>query len=55
MRGKRVLITGASRGIGRHVALNYAKYGARIVITARDEEALKVGRVVVVVVVVFFL
>ena len=49
-----VLITGASLGIGRHVLLdcakcgrhvllNCAKCGATIVITARDEEALKVG------------
>ena len=50
-----VLITGASHRIGRHVALNYAKYGANILITARDEKALKVCIVVVVVVVVLLL
>ena len=40
VRDKRVLITGASRGIGRQAALHYARLGARIVITARDEAAL---------------
>ena len=38
--GKRVLVTGASRGIGRHLALHYARLGANVVITARDEQAL---------------
>ena len=41
VRDKRVFITGASRGIGRQAALHYARLGARIVITGRDEEALK--------------
>jgi len=41
VRGKRVLITGASRGMGRNVALHYARFGAVVVITARDEEALR--------------
>jgi len=41
VRGKRVLVTGASRGIGRHVALHYARLGAKVVITGRDEEAVK--------------
>ena len=41
VRGKRVLVTGASRGIGRHVALHYARLGAQVVITGRDEAALK--------------
>jgi NADP-dependent 3-hydroxy acid dehydrogenase YdfG len=35
-----VLITGASRGIGRAVALAYAKRGARIILAARSAEAL---------------
>ena len=39
--GKRVLVTGASRGIGRHLALYYARHGANLVITARDEAALQ--------------
>ena len=41
VRGKGVLITGASRGIGRHAALHYARLGANVVITGRDEAALK--------------
>ena len=36
-----MLVTGASRGIGRHLALFYARHGANLVITARDETALQ--------------
>jgi short-subunit dehydrogenase len=40
-----VVITGASTGIGRAIALNYAASGARIAIQARDRVALeKVAR-----------
>ncbi|XP_059419019.1 hydroxysteroid 11-beta-dehydrogenase 1-like protein [Carassius carassius] len=41
VRGARVLITGASSGIGEQMAYHYAKFGAQIVITARRENALK--------------
>ncbi|XP_009297199.1 hydroxysteroid 11-beta-dehydrogenase 1-like protein [Danio rerio] len=41
IRGTRVLITGASSGIGEQMAYHYAKFGAEIVITARRLEALK--------------
>ncbi|XP_077986858.1 hydroxysteroid 11-beta-dehydrogenase 1-like protein [Glandiceps talaboti] len=41
IRGKRVIVTGASTGIGEQVAYHYAKLGAKILITARRENLLK--------------
>ncbi|XP_077464309.1 hydroxysteroid 11-beta-dehydrogenase 1-like protein [Stigmatopora argus] len=41
LRGARVLLTGASTGIGEQMAYHYAKFGAQIVITARREQVLK--------------
>ncbi|XP_053558027.1 hydroxysteroid 11-beta-dehydrogenase 1-like protein A [Bombina bombina] len=41
VRGKRVLVTGASTGIGEQLAYQFAKLGARVIITARREERLK--------------
>ncbi len=35
------LITGASRGIGKAVALNFAKNGIDVVLTGRNESRLK--------------
>ena len=40
LRGKVVFITGASRGIGRTTAINFAKAGASIAISARSATAL---------------
>lgn len=39
--GKRVIVTGGSKGIGRGIATVFAKHGAKVTITARGEEALK--------------
>ncbi|XP_057696209.1 hydroxysteroid 11-beta-dehydrogenase 1-like protein [Corythoichthys intestinalis] len=41
LQGARVLLTGASTGIGEQMAYHYAKFGAQIVITARREQVLQ--------------
>lgn len=41
LRGKRVIVTGASSGIGEQMAYHLARMGAHIVITARTEQKLK--------------
>lgn len=41
LEGKVAIITGASRGIGREIALLFAKEGAKLTLTARNEELLK--------------
>ena len=40
LNGKRAIVTGGNRGIGRCCALALAREGARICITARDEQRL---------------
>ena len=39
--GKTILVTGASSGIGRATAIECAKMGAQVVLTARNEERLQ--------------
>lgn len=41
LEGKVAIITGASRGIGREIALVFAGSGAQTVLTARKEESLR--------------
>ena len=41
LKGKIAIVTGASRGIGREIALGYAREGADLVVTARDEVRLQ--------------
>ena len=43
LEGKVAIITGASRGIGKAVAVEFAKEGAKVAIASRTVEALKSG------------
>jgi 3-oxoacyl-[acyl-carrier protein] reductase len=42
--GRRVLVAGGSRGIGRSIALGFAQAGAHVSICARDQKALEATR-----------
>jgi 3-oxoacyl-[acyl-carrier protein] reductase len=41
LKGKVTILTGASRGIGRGIALRFAREGARLVLAARSKDALE--------------
>ncbi len=41
LKGKTILVTGASSGIGRATAIECSKLGATVIITARNEERLR--------------
>ncbi|XP_020012033.2 11-beta-hydroxysteroid dehydrogenase 1 isoform X2 [Castor canadensis] len=41
LQGKKVIVTGASKGIGREMAYHLAKMGAHLVVTARSKEGLQ--------------
>ncbi|XP_055465125.1 11-beta-hydroxysteroid dehydrogenase 1 [Psammomys obesus] len=41
LQGKKVIVTGASKGIGREMAYHLSKMGAHVVVTARSEEGLQ--------------
>jgi short-subunit dehydrogenase len=41
LRNRRVIITGASRGIGAELAYEYARYNCRLVLAARSIDVLK--------------
>jgi NAD(P)-dependent dehydrogenase (short-subunit alcohol dehydrogenase family) len=41
LEGKVAMVTGASQGLGKALALAYAKEGARIVINSRQEESIR--------------
>ena len=40
LKGKTILVTGASSGIGKETAISCSKMGAKVIITARNEERL---------------
>ncbi|XP_067861684.1 hydroxysteroid 11-beta-dehydrogenase 1-like protein B [Heptranchias perlo] len=41
VRGKRVLVTGSSTGIGEQIAYHFARMGAHVILTARREQQLQ--------------
>lgn len=41
MKGKTVIVTGGSSGMGKYMAKRFAREGARVLITGRDEERLE--------------
>ncbi|MDW7674040.1 MAG: glucose 1-dehydrogenase [Bacillota bacterium] len=40
LKGKKIIVTGGGKGIGKDIALSLAQLGAQVIITGRNEEAL---------------
>ena len=53
LEGKTILITGASSGIGRETAIVCSKLGAKLIITGRNEERLKLSKCLLLIVMAF--
>ena len=45
LRGKRVVVTGSSTGIGEQLAYQFARFGANVLVTSRRENVLKEVRI----------
>lgn len=41
LQGKRIVVTGASRGIGKALARKFISHGAKVLITARNDDSLR--------------